>query len=678
MPSIQLPSISSVTEMRLSSSKVKIPKRDLYREAIEKNSMKQLAVANIEKKKSEVVIKKEIKIQSVKEYRSQDVKELETKVAKTDERYLSLEMHIQHNGFEISTPQSVSIADAYNDYLKEMSQKLALLENTKKNIEKAVATYDPNNKKLIDNFEKQQLEDVVKVVESSTDFNTDDIVFIDYTKNKDEDKAYKEETTEKATEEKSELKIDNNEKVATSIQEASVMAIESSLESLEDVSKLDISHRVTDVIKREMNGEGIGQVKKAKSYTDLLKKFNKESPVTQALAAPVRDFDEDSKMTIHALHTDMEKGMEESVYGFSMYAATDNNKVYDDLNEGKIEYKYSLNGYSGLLRATLVKNFYMRTTIEVPLTGEYSNVEVPLIDIKSIESYIDKNELSGYGGYYLVDLGEYFEDVEISSDQNTQNSYEQRVYLNEDFKIVKSAKNYRYILFLGVIPGNVRVQYLGANRTEASKITFVAPDEITFDVATAQPSHEITFDLTLKNTLGVQNVPLDLDTQKMKTFVGNMNPTKVASGKYVLNIPWATKGSRTYVEVNHLNSPIFVGIDGNNKLELPSLEFVQEILRSFSIDELHSNECLVHINFDKKEVVNVKVRGESSQGPMTFEQSFLDKDGVFTKYVSPMSSKLFLLGNEEGIFPIEIEYANGKKDYLRTYCSPGTYLLEQL
>ncbi len=675
MPSIQLPSISSVREMKLSSSEIKIPKRDLYREAIEKNSMKQLAVAKIEKKKNAAVIKKEIKIQNVKEYRSQEVKELEAKVAKTDERYLSLEMHIQHNGFEISAPQSISIADAYNDYLKEMSQKLALLENKKATNEKAVVAYDPTNKKLIDNFEKQQLEDVVKVVESSTDFNTDDIVFIDYTKNKDEEQVYKEE---KANVEKSELKIANNEKVATTIQEASVMAIESSLESLEDVSKLDISHRVTDVIKREMNGEGIGQVKKAKSYTDLLKKFNKESPITQALAAPVRDFDEDSKMTIHALHTDMEKGMEESVHGFSMYAATDNNKVYDDLNEGKIEYNYSLNGYSGLLRATLVKNFYMRTTIEVPLTGEYSNVEVPLIDIKSIETYIDKNELSGYGGYYLVDLGEYFEDVEISSDQNTQNSYEQRVYLNEDFKIVKSAKNYRYILFLGVIPGNVRVQYLGANRTEASKITFVAPDEVTFDVATAQPSHEIIFDLTLKNTLGVQNVPLDLDTQKMKTFVGNMNPSKVASGKYVLNIPWATKGSRTYVEVNHLDSPIFVGIDGNNKLELPSLEFVQEILRSFSIDELHSNECLVHINFDNKEVVNVKVRGESSQGPMTFEQSFLDKDGVFTKYVSPMSSKLFILGNEEGIFPVEIEYANGKKDYMRTYCSPGTYLLEQL
>ena len=655
-----------------------MPKRDLYREAIEKNSMKQLAVMQIEEKKVAAVIKKEIRIQNIRDYKSEEVKELENKKVKTDERYLSLKMHIQHNGFEIKTPDSVSIAYTYNDYLKNMSQKLALLESSKKNEKKVVAAYDPSNKKLIENFEKQKLEDVVKVVESSTKYSTDDIVFIDYTKNKDESKEYKEENTEKSTEKKLAIQIDQNEKVATTIEEASVMAIESSLESLEDVSKLDISHRVTDVIKREMNNEGIGHVKKAKSYTDLLKKFNKESPVSQAFAAPVRDFDEESKMTIHALHTDMQKGMEEAVHGFSMYAATDNNKVYDDLNEGKIEYNYSLNGYSGLLRATLVKNFYMRTTIEVPLTGEYSSVEVPLIDIKSIESYIDENELSGYGGYYLVDLGEYFEDVEISSDQNTQNSYEQRVYLNEDFKIVKSAKNYRYILFLGVIPGNIRVQYLGANRAEASKITFVAPDEMTFDVATAQPSHEITFDLTLKNTLGVQNVPLDLDTQKMKTFVGNMNPSKVASAKYVLNVPWATKGSRTYVEVNHLNSPIFVGLDGNNKLELPSLEFVQEILRSFSIDELHSNECLVHLNFDNKEVVNVKVRGESSQGPMTYEQSFLDKDGVFTKYVSPMSNKLFILGNEEGIFPIEVEYSNGKKDYLRTYCSPGTYLLEQL
>ncbi len=671
-----MPELATLNGAKITSSQKGIPEVDLYRKAIELNSQKQLAVTSTE---PERVIEKEITIQEVVKYKEVKVVEVKNMSVTTDERALSLEMHIQHGGFEIKPLDVVSIADTYNGYLEEVSVKLAKLEVTKKMEKQILANYDPTSKEAIENFERQQMNDVIKAVETTVVDSGDDIVFIDYSneeRSEDQKEVRDKLKVVRATPVDKKVEVASNVAAREEVQErlaTDAMAIE---HSLEEVSKLDISHRVTNVIQREMGTEvksGNGH----NSYADLLKKFHKEDPVTRAMAAPTREDDEVSKMTIHALHTEFGKGIQDPVHNFSMYSATDNNKVYEDYNEGKIEYSYSLSGYSGVLRATLVKNFYVRTTIEAPLTGEFSNVEVPLIDVKSLEDYLDKNELSGYGGYYLVDLGEYFEDVEISNDKNVEASYEQRIYLNEDFKIVKSGKDYRYILFLGVIPGNIRVQYLGSNRTEASKITFVAPDEITFDIATAMPSHEVIFDLTLRNTLGVQNVPLDLDTQNMITFVGEQSPTKISAGKYSLNVPWGTKGSRTYLEVNHLSSPIFVGLDGNNQLELPSIEFVQEILKSFGIDQLHANECLVHVNFAEKEVVDVKVRGESALGPMTYEQMFLDKDGVFTRYVSPMSNKLFILGNEEGIFSMQIEYADGKKDFLRTYCSPGTYLLEQ-
>ncbi len=669
LPNIEMPQIASLKGAKITSNQKSIPREDLYRKAIELNSSRQLAVVSNVKAKdtSTEVISKNINIPESKEFNLEEVEELKNNEVITDESALSLKMHIQHRGFKIKPLNVVSIAETYNEYLGQLSERLAKVEEKKAEEKKILAQYDPTSEEAIANFERQQLDDVVKAVESTMQDNGDDIVFIDYSKEKEDsnDGPSNPNIVAMASIAQAEEKADE--------ESTNAMAIEN---SLEEVAKLDISHRVSNVIKREMGSEST-KTTANNSYADLLKKFNRQEPVTNIMAAPERD-EEESKLTIHALHTEFGKGMEDAVHNFSLYSASDNNKVYEDYNEGKIEYSYSLNGYSGVLRATLVKNFYVRTTIEAPLTGEYSNIEVPLIDVKSLEDYLGKNELSGYGGYYLVDLGDYFEDVEISSDQNIEASYEQRVYLNEDFKIVKSGKDYRYILFLGVIPGNIRVQYLGTNRTEASKITFVAPDEITFDIATAMPSHEVVFDLTLKNTLGVQNVPLDLDTQKMTTFVGQQVPSKKSAGKYSLNVPWGTKGSRTYLEVNHLSSPIFVGMDGNGKLELPSIEFVQEILKSFSIDELHSNECMVHINFANKEVVDVKVRGESAQGPMTYEQSFLDKDGVFTKYVSPMSNKLFILGNEEGIYTMQVNYADGKKDFLRTYCSPGTYLLEQL
>lgn len=667
IPTLESPEIKELNEVKITSKTDKIPQNELYRKQVMRESQKPVVAARKVYNGKLKAINKEIKIQDTPEFKVQKVAELTHKTVKSDERVLSLRMHIKHTGFNVTPLEPISIVQAYKGYLEDMSNRLAQIESKREHglqatkTKQVVASYDPTSKEAIAKFEENQLNDIVDAVTQAKEDIGDDIVFMDYSR-----KEKKKQHIASLSVMEQDESVDDEVEVHESKEDRSLTKVASS----------DISHRVTNVIKREMGAEGNSE-KPQNSYAELLKQFNKQGPISQIMAAPNRD-EQRSKMIIHAFHTEFGKGLGEAVHNFAMYSAADNNKVYEDYNEGKINYEYSLNGYSGILRATLVKNFYVRTTIEAPLNGEYSNMEVPLIDVKSFEDYMDRNNLSGYGGNYLVDLGEYFEDVEISSDQNKQASYEQRVYLDEDFKIVKSGRDYRYIFFLGVIPGNIRVQYLGANREETSKITFVAPDEITFDFAKARPSHEVGFNLTLKNTLGVQNVPLDLDIQKMITFVGQKTPTKVSAGKYNLNIPWGLRGGRTYLEVNHLSSPIFVGMDGNRNLELPSIEFVHEILRSFEIDELHNNECLVHINFAAKEVVDVKVRGESALGPMTYEQSYLDKDGVFTKYVSPMSNKVFLLGNEEGIFSIQINYADGKKDYLRTYCSPGTYLLEQL
>jgi len=646
IPTLKTPKLQSYRNLKLVNTNKKIPRKELYRKAINRNSNKQLAVTKIEKKNE---------IKNLKNTNE----EIKSFGFETSQK-LSLDMHIKHNGFKLEKREQQKIATLYNDYIDNLSNRLAEIEKTAKNLNvKRNIQSEKERLAAVEDFDQKKLDDIVKVAKSSVAKNDDEMVFLDYSKNKEKEVT---------------INVVDNKK-EESIKMANAEIIES---SIEEVAEQEISNRVDDVIKREMASQVALDQTAASSYTDLLKKMNKELPVNLGMAAPSRDESHESKLNIHALHAEINKEMGMNIHNFSMYSAADNNEVFEDLNEGKIEYGYSLNGYSGLLRGTIVKNFYMRTTVEIPLTGEYSNVEVPLIDIKSLEKFLDENELSGYGGYYLVDLGDQFEDVEISNDKNKENSYEYRAYLDENFKIVKSNKDFRYILFLGVIPGNIRVQYLGANRNETSKLTFVAPDEITFDIADAVPAHDLEFELMLKNTLGVQNVPLDINTNKMMTFVGNHHPNKISSNKYSLNIPWSLKGNRTYIEVNHLSSSIFVGIDDSKKLELPSTEFVQEILRSLNLEELNNRECLVQLNFANKEVVDVKVRGESALGPMTYEHSYLDKDGVFTRFLSPMTRKLFILGNEEGILPIQVEYSDGKKDYLRTYCSPGTYLLEQL
>jgi len=83
-------------------------------------------------------------------------------------------------------------------------------------------------------------------------------------------------------------------------------------------------------------------------------------------------------------------------------------------------------------------------------------------------------------------------------------------------------------------------------------------------------------------------------------------------------------------------------------------------------------------SYFSKKLKGIKLWGENNRGPSTFEKSFLDNDGVFSPELSPLTEKMFLLGYEEGVYDILIEYEDNTQDYLKSFCSPSSYLIEQL
>ena len=234
------------------------------------------------------------------------------------------------------------------------------------------------------------------------------------------------------------------------------------------------------------------------------------------------------------------------------------------------------------------------------------------------------------------------------------------------------------ILDMSFSPGffRERVKYLGVNGRETSKLTFVAPDEITFDYSQLQRPIELAIETNLRHTLGKTPTLLDLDASRLLDVETGEPLDKQAPGKYVLNREWSIRGTRAYMEVGHLDDSLFVGVDGDKKVELPSLEFVREILTSFSLESLN-NECVIQMSFSSQ-VKDIRVFGENARGPAVYDTNYLDKDGVFSPDLSPLTEKAMVIGNEEGIFNIYVEYENGAQDYLRTFCTPGAYLLEQL
>ena len=87
--------------------------------------------------------------------------------------------------------------------------------------------------------------------------------------------------------------------------------------------------------------------------------------------------------------------------------------------------------------------------------------------------------------------------------------------------------------------------------------------------------------------------------------------------------------------------------------------------------------CMVQLNL-AKEIRDIRVSGKNRAGEMFAETSFLDNDGNFSRDNSELSEKVFITGDLEGIFNVRLDYTDGSSDFLKTFCSEGAYLIEQL
>jgi len=97
------------------------------------------------------------------------------------------------------------------------------------------------------------------------------------------------------------------------------------------------------------------------------------------------------------------------------------------------------------------------------------------------------------------------------------------------------------------------------------------------------------------------------------------------------------------------------------------------------------NRCLVQVNLENK-IQNFEVASESVGASLMVQSQALDSDGKFYDSVSEKTKKLIIVGEshststhyDDGKINIKIQYTDGSQHYLSTYCSPNTYLVEQL
>ena len=176
--------------------------------------------------------------------------------------------------------------------------------------------------------------------------------------------------------------------------------------------------------------------------------------------------------------------------------------------------------------------------------------------------------------------------------------------------------------------------------------------------------------------LGKKDLELNIEGEEINYFNTSIISKSIGLNLYEIDVPVMPLGMRKYLELNHLGDTIYAGYLDNKAIKVPSKEYLNYVMDTFEIDSIE-NQCMIQINFEKP-IVDFTYSSESLKGPIPFEVLYLDKDGMFNTDASDYAKKVFLIGDTSGSVNFKVEYADNSKDYFQSFCSPNTFLVEQL
>ncbi len=634
-----------------------------------------------------VVAKKQVVATNIKTVRANKV--LTNHELNTDEL-------INLDGFEMTTHMGDVNWLAYIDEklkIKENVIKVAELSTDK--ISTKMSSLD--DKELIEplSFEEEKAinemvnnlsDDDLKTVSKANDKN-DDLMFIDYSEDDLEKKLPSVEVNIVGT---SPAKIISQKKInitnfipdlvggikiaqnsATPVKELMKYKMGKRDDS-SAASKNPVSTQKDKLISAAMATQGpvslsLTKQKKA-SLVDPLK-----NPALLALKKDIRKFKKTDKLTrtiIKVTDAKINSSINSSIAGFQFSPEYDPNERWNDEGTGSVEVVEKLNNDLSVLRGTILAKNKMRTKVDIALEeGDYQ-VDIPLIDQSFLNKFLDNEKLEGLNGFLLIDLDEEIDSVDIDS------GYERKLFLTSKFKVTSQEEDYRYILYVGVEPGNTLVHYLTLKDENIQKIVHITEGEVYFEGTVLLSSKLEKIELYETKLLGKSKMELNIEGEDISYFNTNIKAKSIGLNLYQYRRPKLLLGMRKYLELSHLGESIYLGVWDKLKAEVPSRDYIEYIMNTLDLESLDTR-CLIQVNFNKK-LTDFYASGETFRGAMNVEMAFLEKDGMFNEEVTDLTTKAYLVGDMQGVINAKISYEDGSVDIIQSYCSQDTFLVEQL
>jgi hypothetical protein len=382
-----------------------------------------------------------------------------------------------------------------------------------------------------------------------------------------------------------------------------------------------------------------------------------------------------SQVTIHITGTNLKEMTTE--VGFEVRPLDDLTEAVSDYNSGEVILDQIMADDKMTRSVALLKHGFAPTNVDLILEEGASDISIPLIEENTFNEMLAPYESRGAIGAVLVELEDGVESASIDV------PYSQVLKLNKNLQATETDV-FSYQLFLGVRAGNAMLSYKSTNGEVTSKILHIHEHELTFETNFFEDVQSEQVSLVEEDLLSKEKTRLIISTNSIKQFATDKLAKKINDNTFRTDFNRTLLGGRKYVELIHQQEPIFVGYRNSSVLEIPSENFMRYVLSKFESGKLGSR-CLIQINLTQK-AVRVDMGSESIGESLMTSMQALDADGKFYDSVGEKTRRLIVVGENQGAMELgqdskinfKITYRDGSVQYLGSYCSPNTYLVEQL
>jgi hypothetical protein len=432
---------------------------------------------------------------------------------------------------------------------------------------------------------------------------------------------------------------------------------------------------VSSVTTHPRPGKSSKHPKSSKNKNQKRGKAEGLVPESNSLVSGFAPIHQTARTIVQVTSTDFEKPQIET--NFELRFNDDSSDIHEDFGGGAVTLEDELYQPRMTRSVTVIKRGFIPTNNDLILEKGETTLSLPVIEERAFNSLMEPFGNRGFIGAVLVELDDKTEDVDLDV------SYGKALTLDGDMKIT-SKSDYRYKLFVGVRAGNALLMYRHVNRQKVSKIIHVHEHEVTFDANVYDNLQRLRVVLEEEELLASGQSALTTSAERVRVFATNKTAKKINQNTYELDFGMGLLGERNYIELNHQDEPIFIGFRQNKKVQIPSENFMRHVISNLQGRDI-SNRCIVQINLAKG-LDKVVVGSESVNQTLETQTQMLDQDGKFYDSPSDKTKKIIIIGEAQGSddnsrdarINIKLNYVDGSVEYLGSYCSPNSYLVEQL